>query len=583
MPIPSPVRVFASVCIAAAALLIGSAGHARPVPVFDVERDHAWDLFGFDSPAAVGTGIGTIEKPWKEAPFPYLPDEPFGRSVSIGTVTDGHIAAAVPLPMPGRTYGVLPRQLARGLTYGSEELIAGLVEASEYVADVHPGSVLWFGNIGRRGGGDIPWSVSHNAGRDADLAFYTLDPEGRPIAPPDLLHYRSDGRSREYGGYYRFDDARNWALVKALALSSSFQIQHLFISDGLRARLLRFARESGEPPRVIDRVAGMLRQPGPEIPHDDHLHLRIYCSEFDVAGGCDNIGRVQPGTELYASARSQRIADATHLLRDGDAETRRRAVERLRSLGAASRLDAIHRRLSDPSPMVRAAAIRAIAELGDEDNVNWLVLHWEEETDDFVRVEMVEAAGRLGGRSAGLFLTGLLQEPHPVDVDGRAYDLRIVATDAVRQSARAEPAWALVALLAEPDIELRARAAEALRVVANRSVDSLDWRQLPGEEAVALASGAWSEWLRTASSSTRDEWVVQGFEAEGVPMRGGARAAAEALARQVGDSRDWVSVNAQRELMRMTGNSPRSLDWPRSDAETYWVRWVRRNPGRVRW
>ncbi len=567
--------------MAAVCLLWGAAALAVTVSAPASSVDPEWDLFGFS--AVDHPPTARVSKPWQEMPFPYLPDEPNGRSVSIGTVTDGHIVNALALPLPGRTYGILPRQYQRRLTYGSEELIEGIVAASEYVEQVHPGAVLWLGNIGRRGGGDIPWSVSHNAGRDADLAFYTLDPDGNEVMPPDLLHYRGNGRSREYGGYYRFDDARNWALVKALVLSETMQIQYLFISNPLRERLLDHARSVREPGWLVDRAGLLLRQPGPEIPHDDHLHIRAFCSRFDVTGGCQNIGRIHSGTETYTAELRGRVAHAVSLLRAGEAETRRLAVERLRVLEARSELDMVRRRLSDPSPLVRAAAVDTIAALGSERSVDWLVLHWEDETEDYVRERLVRAAGRLGGRSAGLFLTDLLSAPRWVEVEGRRYDLRLVALDAVRQSGRAEPAWALIDLLAVEDTELRARAALTLRYLSNRQLDHVDWRQDVAESEVVAAEGAWRAWLQSASRQSRDEWVAEGFGLVGVPMRGGARQAAAEIARVINDERTWLSDNAQRQLMRMTGNEPRSLDWPRSDAEMYWVRWVRRNPGRVRW
>lgn len=541
----------------------------------------SWDLFGL---AVDDTTVPhTLTKATPDQDFPYLPTERDGRSMSIGTVTDGRIVNALPLPLPGRTYGVLPRQIRRHLTYGSEELIAGLVAASEYVADVFPGTVMWLGNIGRHGGGDIPWSVSHNSGRDADIAFYTTDPDGNPVQPPDLLHYRGNGRSAEYGGYYRFDDARNWALVKALVLSPHVQLQYLFISDPLRDRLLYEARSRGEPPAVVERAAMLMQQPGREIPHDDHLHVRIYCSRADRGAGCENTGRVRPGVDLFRSAPTATADQAARLLRDGDPEVRQAAVERLAFLNATSRIDLVRRRLSDPSPTVRAAAVDAIARLGSSDHVGWLVMHWEEEEDDFVRERLVRAAGTLGGRDAGLFFARLLDEPAPVEVGGKRYDLRYEVVDAIRSSARAEPAYGLVSLLATAEPELAARAADTLRHLSNRSLDDLDWRQRPSSLEVATAAPAWRRWLDDAADTSRDEWVADGFAMLGVPMAGSASAVAAELARMVDDERDWVSVNAQRQLMRMTGNSPRSLDWPRGDAETYWVRWVRRNPGRVAW
>lgn len=543
--------------------------------------DPEWDLFGF----AGGTSPSEqfVVKSTPEDAFPYLPDEPHGHSVSVGTVTDGRTVNAVPLIFPGRTYGVLPRQYHRDLGYGTRELLNALVAASEYVDRVHPGAILWFGNIGRRRGGDIPWSVSHNAGRDADLAFYTTDPEGNPVQPPDLLHYRANGRTREYGGYYRFDTPRNWTLVKALVVSPHAQIQYLFISDPLRDRLLDYARSRGEPAAIINRAARLMQQPGRDIPHDDHLHVRVYCSAFDRTGGCENLGRVHPGVDLHEGAAERRAERAEVMLRAGEPDTRRNAVDRLALLGGRSQLGQIRRRLSDPDPTVRAAAVDAIAGLGGDVEMGWLVAHWTDESDDLVRSRIVAAGGTLGGRAAGLLFAELLGAASPVTISGKTYDLRLDVLDATAKAARAEPTYGIVELLQSEDAALAARAASTLRLLANRAEDDFDWSQPVSPVEADLAASLWQSWLDGAADQTRDEWVAEGFALVGVPLEGGADAAAERLAGLIADQRPWLGVNAQRQLMRMSRNHPRSLEWPRTDAETYWRRWVRRNRHRLAW
>ena len=58
-----------------------------------------------------------------------------------------------------------------------------------------------------------------------------------------------------------------------------------FISTGLERLLIDHAREEGEPLALINHAARVLRQPGPEIPHNDHLHVRVYCSRMDMGAG----------------------------------------------------------------------------------------------------------------------------------------------------------------------------------------------------------------------------------------------------------------------------------------------------------
>ncbi|MCB9533408.1 MAG: penicillin-insensitive murein endopeptidase [Myxococcales bacterium] len=562
----------------ASALLFGLVVMA--VPGVAAAGTPTWDLFGLERPA--GLAEVRIVKPNAADVFPYLTGEPEGRSFSIGTVTEGRIVNAARLVFPGRTYGVLARQLRRDLVYGGDELVAAIVAASEYVDRVYPGSILWLGNVGRRGGGDIPYSVSHNNGRDADLAFYTVDPSGRLVQPPDLLHYRGDGRTREFGGYYRFDDARNWALAKSLALSRFAQVQYLFISNPLRARLLDYARRTGEPAAVIARVSALMSQPGVDNPHDDHLHVRVHCGAADLTAGCEELGRALPGTDRFSNARALRVDAAVALLHAEDAELRRRAIARLAMIGGRGQLRALQGALDDPSPVVRAEAVDALAALGGESQTAWLVTHWEDEDDDLARDAIVRAVGRLGGAAAGQFLSSLLAAPRPVVVRGVSYDLRVSVADAVAVSERAEAAYPLAELVGAPDPELRSRALAALRVLTNAELVAADVSQPLDEEQRAAAAEACRAWVDAAAHGTRGSWLWAGFEAEGAPEDGRAVDVAAALARLTGDPRPWLRENAERTLRQMTGNAVVTRAWSASDRRAYWTRWVRRNAGSIR-
>jgi penicillin-insensitive murein endopeptidase len=530
----------------------------------------------------VGRPVRAIpRKALRERFFPSLPDEPADRSVSIGTVTDGWVARSAQLPLPGPTWAVLPRQHTRRLIYGTDGLIQTLMTAADAVAARHPGAILWLGNIGAQGGGDILWSVSHNAGRDADLAFYATDPAGRPVYPPDLLHYDRRGRSREYGGWYRFDVARNWTLVEALIASPHAELQYLFISEGLRSLLLDWARTHGVDAATLERATALLNQPGGALPHDDHLHLRIYCGRLDMGGGCEDIGVRHAWIPDLSGMRDARLQQAASLLRSDEASTRVRALQRLAFVGAVGQIVAMRSLLEDPVPQVRAEATRAIGQLGGPRQVGWLEERYEEETDPEVLLALVLAAGDLGGDGAAGFLHALLAAPRPVVVRGKPADLRLVALDALGRMGRPGSAAAIVPLLAEPSAEVRLRAERALRMLTNHELANVCVRSADAPVIEAHTS-AWQRWLREHPCDERIEWLDAGFGRAGYDTTGNASARARELARAAGDSRFAVRVNAQRELMRMTDHRPPSLTWPPDDARAYWARWVRRNDHRIR-
>lgn len=586
-------RSAAAVCSVVAMLLAVTPASAE-IPGESIEeiraalRSHAdaaldrpnWDLLGVSERLKQLTGI---EKQRQGREFPFLRDEDPTASLSIGSVTGGWLVNAAELPLPADTYAVLPRQHARNLRFGTDEMIDLLTAAADYVAEVHGGAITWLGNIGADGGGDIRWSVSHNSGRDADLAFFATDAAGQPTPLPDLITFGDDLRSED--GAFLFDVERNWTLVKALLLSDAAQIQYLFISNPLRMALLEHAEETQEPDWLIRRAAAIVRQPGGAAPHDDHLHLRIYCSERDVAAGCENFGALHNGIRTFADARRGARARAVEQLRDPDPGARVNAIRRLALLGPAGSMDDIRGRIADASPEVRIEAVRALVTFGGSTDAQLIAARWEPESDGIVRLELLRALGRLGGATAGRTLAQILSGPELPSGGAKSFDLRIAAADAAAAAGRLEPVPALVQLLAGDDTELSARSDEALRHLLNAEATTVDWRASDlapedRESAVQAWRGLDAE-LRGRDAQPRDV-MRRGFERSGYNLTGTTSVQdAYTLARAAGDRRRHISANAQRVLMAATGHRCGSLRWSRVDARSYWTRWVTRNEGDI--
>lgn len=214
---------------------------------------------------------------------------------SVGVVDNGRLVGAAELSTEGAHHYILPRRhRARGLRYGTRPLVALLQEAAAAVAQRFPGSRLGVGNLGRKRGGRIRYSYSHQTGRDADLAFYMRDARDRPHLPRDLVRFGPTGRSRTG---LRFDVARTWALVDAMLSSKLVSLQWLLISEPLKAMLLSHGRKLGASAELLQRAAETLHQPRWALPHDDHLHVRIYCPAEDLSAGCRNSGPVRSWME----------------------------------------------------------------------------------------------------------------------------------------------------------------------------------------------------------------------------------------------------------------------------------------------
>lgn len=208
------------------------------------------------------------------------PDDAVG--VSAGWVNSGWIEQGVRIEGPH-----LARSARReGQAYGSSALSGLLQRAAATVARDHPGSMIQLGDASRSSGGWIHGHRSHRSGRDVDILFFAAAPSGRPIASPGLVRYDRHGVGLWDDTVYRFDAARNWALVKALLEDDRARVQWIFVSRGLKALLLEHALLRGEDPALVAAAAHVLHQPGDSGLHDDHFHVRIFCSSEERALAC---------------------------------------------------------------------------------------------------------------------------------------------------------------------------------------------------------------------------------------------------------------------------------------------------------
>lgn len=227
-----------------------------------------------------------------------------GSSVSIGSFGRGLLRRGLPLPPRGPGYRVPALWQQRDAQYGTDEIIGAIERAARRIAREYPGGTLGVGDLSIRGGGPSRLHRSHQTGRDADLIFYAVDERGRPVPPADAMpRYGADLRARPsrptpgvvFGPFSprRFDVRRNWALVRALLQDPAIEVQYLFCSGPLKRALLDWARDHGEDPALVARADFLLHQPTDSLPHDDHLHLRIYCAADDRPYGCEDRGPIR--------------------------------------------------------------------------------------------------------------------------------------------------------------------------------------------------------------------------------------------------------------------------------------------------
>lgn len=170
--------------------------------------------------------------------------------------------------------------------YAHPALVLMLRRSSREIARSVPGSVMVVGDLSREDGGPLRGHRSHQSGRDADVGFYARDRDGNSVKLERFVKFGRDGKATDGSGLV-FDDYRNWLLVQSWVLDARAGLSHIFVSRGLRARLLTYAASRKDFARHVERAAVLLKQPERGEPHDDHFHVRIACPERQI-GLCKN-------------------------------------------------------------------------------------------------------------------------------------------------------------------------------------------------------------------------------------------------------------------------------------------------------
>jgi penicillin-insensitive murein DD-endopeptidase len=219
-------------------------------------------------------------------------------SLSFGTHAQGALLGAVAFPEQGDGYVIHPDWRLRGRNFAIEELVNGLTRSFAKVQQSSPGSVAYVGDLSLRHGGATSLHHSHESGRDVDIFFYATQADGRPLTGlPAMLRFAPDGRVagwspgngrriREPLPDARFDQRRTWTLVAALISDPDIEVQWIFMHQPLVDLCLQEGERSGADPAVLARAREILRQPSDSQPHDDHMHVRVFCPAHDRAYGC---------------------------------------------------------------------------------------------------------------------------------------------------------------------------------------------------------------------------------------------------------------------------------------------------------
>jgi penicillin-insensitive murein endopeptidase len=208
-------------------------------------------------------------------------------STSIGSPGAGEVRGAVALPDlgPGFKHNERRPYAAR---FGTVELVQALINAA---AAGPAEDVVVINDLGLDRGGPIKQHGSHQSGRDVDVLFFSLDTKGKPV-PSVGVPVDPKGRGIDFKDLavrsddvdLRFDAKRTWRFVAALIEATGTDLQRIFIVEHVRTMLLAEAERVKAPKKIKERFELITCQP--ETPHDDHMHIRLFCSAEDIAAGC---------------------------------------------------------------------------------------------------------------------------------------------------------------------------------------------------------------------------------------------------------------------------------------------------------
>ncbi|HUS32970.1 MAG TPA: penicillin-insensitive murein endopeptidase [Kofleriaceae bacterium] len=240
-----------------------------------------------------------------------------GSTVSFGKPNRGYLLDGVKLPDSGAGFTTREVWSQRGNRYGTDELIALVKGVSKRMKKKVKDVRLVVADLsGTSGGEKKEFHRSHQNGRDVDLLYYMRDAEGKPFEADAMHKFDRFGVALDGSGI-QVDIPRTWLLVKDLLTSNEAYVQYIFMYKPIVDQMLAYAMQQKEPDDLVARAAKACKQPGDSAPHNDHMHVRVYCAATDRQFGCVDIGPLELLAEREAEQHKVFEAIAASLPQEG--------------------------------------------------------------------------------------------------------------------------------------------------------------------------------------------------------------------------------------------------------------------------
>lgn len=484
---------------------------------------------------------------------------------SIYDTRDGYMVNGRSVDSPSLYMRQMQVQYERGIAYATTEFIQLLDHTARVMHKKYPETIMYLGNLGLRDGGDIPYSISHNSGRDGDIAFYMKDENGAFYHPQNM--YKMNRRFQAKANpNITFDLEKNTTLIETLLTQNVAPIQFIFVVRHLRSAIRRELVARGATEELLMRFDATVAE---QAAHDDHFHIRIYCSDNDICAGCNDRSILHPWHEDPLPKREACVEKHIKTLsaKKTTSEVRAAALQRLALMGEAQRAgNRILKYLNDDDGNVRAASAMAAASLGQA-AVKPLAERLRVETQPQIQLAILDALVQNDSEQAAQAIIATLDRLS----DGQlAFDTQVMdkiirhITHHPRQ-AYVEP---LLAHVMAPALEpARADLRFALEVVTNHVSDA---------QELADALVEWQAWFEKNQTKPRATWLIDGFKHAGFPVTTLQNADIPLLLDAVDSPHRAISYNAQMALKSISHLEQDSLDWSVTDARWHYTRFFKR-------
>lgn len=495
----------------------------------------------------------------------YTTKEESNMSFSIGDTRDGYLINGQPLPMASLSIRQLPVQYERGLTYATPQFIKLLTDTAKTMQKKYPGTIMYMGNMSAREGGDIPYSVSHNSGRDGDIAFYYLDENGKFAHPDNLYKVNKHLQARTKSGILTFDLEKNTTLIETLITHPKIDVQFIFLAKYIRTAIHKELIRRGASEELLERFEKIVII---QAAHNDHFHVRTYCADTDICAGCidksyihdwheDPVPKQQKCVEKHLAVLSSKKSDAEH---------QAAALQRLSLHGAVPAHESkILKFLNSDNTDVRTAAALASHSLNPS-AAKALSERLKIEKDQNVRHAIIEALATIdsaetrqtfneqlavlakSGAEPETFKTiikFISQHPHPDHLQPLYQSLQ-TSTDSTYMPIL----FALNVTVNRDFCKSTANRTECLEKIGN--------------------------WIGKNGEKSRQFWLTSGFQSGGFKVSNLSNKDIPILLDAISGPRP-LSYNAQLILKKLGKLAQNSLDWPVSDAVWHYTRFFKRH------